>query len=316
MNEEKNNDFLLSVESFESEENTSGESVVRKKGTKSVNFASFSIILLCIAVFAYSAFSLFEIYKSNLASDVLYGDIYSDFADILNNDIIVSKNIKPQKSLLLSSSPNSPSKGGDFKPINQNTTSIKYQQSLSKLESLRSQNPDTVGYISISGTGINYPILQCSDNDYYLSHGFDRTNMKGGSIFYDYRCNPVPSLCTNLIVYGHNMSNGTMFQQLEKYTLSEELFMDGTITVYALDGIYTYEIFSVYFTDAYSDYLKMSFRGGFDLETWIQKRVELSIFKKDITIEGAKNVISLSTCINATSDGRIAVHGILIDVER
>ncbi|MBO4972197.1 MAG: class B sortase [Clostridia bacterium] len=315
MNNTKNNDFLQSVEAFQSSSSTK-ETVLKKKSSGALNPTRLLIIFLCFAIFVYSSYSLFEIYKSNLASGSLYNDIYSDFADILNNDIIVNQNIKPQKSLLLPSTPNTPSKGGDFKPIDQNTTSIKFQQSLSKLESLRSQNKHTVGYISISGTGINYPILQCEDNDYYLNHGFDNTNMKGGSIFYDFRCSPTPSENKNLIVYGHNMSNGTMFQQLENYTLNEDLFKNGTITVYAFDAIYTYEIFSVYYTDAYSDYLKISFRGNFDFEEWAKQRAELSMFKKDVKIEGTGSVISLSTCINATSDGRIAVHGILTNVEQ
>jgi len=314
------NEFLRSIDEFDMScaptAEKKRETLLRKKKSGNVSLIRIVVILLCLSVFAYSISALTEIYRSNLVSDSLYNDIYNGFADIINSGITATKSSQPSKSTLLSSSPYTPSKGGSFNTIEQGSTSLKYQQSLSKLEALRSQNDDTVGYIAISGTGINYPIVQRGDNDYYLDHGFDHTSMKSGAIFYDFRCQSSPGDNKNLIVYGHNMANGTMFQQLENFTQNEELFQNGTITIYAFDAIYTYEIFSVYFTNAYTDYLDISFRGQFDFILWAEERAELSIFKKDVKLENSSNVVSLSTCINATSDGRIAVHGVLTNVER
>ena len=318
MSNRNNAEFLTSIDSFDLscvEKEKKTDNVLKKKH-KGIDLTRLIVILLCLSVFAYSIYSLYEIYASNLESDTLYGDIYSDFADVLNNGISLKKDTVPGQSSLLSSSPYSPSKGGSFNTIEQGSTSLKFQQALSKLESLRSQNQDIVGYISISGTGINYPLLQCGDNDFYLKHGFDKTYMKSGSIFYDFRSDATPDRNKNLIIYGHNMSNGSMFQQLENYTEKEDIFQNGTITIYSFNGIYTYEIFSVYFTSAYSNYLDIAFRSDADFVKWCEDRAMLSLYKKEVTLNKDSHIVSLSTCVNATSDGRIAVHGVLTNVER
>jgi len=319
MESEKNPEFLSSIDSFDlscTEVYSDNTDTVLKKKKKGLDLTRLIVILICLAVFAYSSYSLIQIYTSNLQSESLYGDIYSSFADVLSNGISLKKDTVPSQSSLLSSSPYVPSKGGSFNAIENGSTSLKFQQALSKLESLRSQNRDIVGFISISGTGINYPLLQCADNDYYLKHGFDRTYMKSGSIFYDFRSDPIPDNNRNLIIYGHNMANGSMFQQLEHYTENEEIFKGGTITIYSFEGIYTYEIFSVYFTSAYANYLDIAFRSDNDFVAWCEDREMLSLYKKDVEFDKDSHIVSLSTCVNATSDGRIAVHGVLTNVER
>ena len=76
--------------------------------------------------------------------------------------------------------------------------------------------PDSLGWLYIPGTAISYPVMQYSDNDYYLSHAYDGSRLKAGSVFLDYRCesrfkNPIN------IVYAHNMENGTMFADVEDF---------------------------------------------------------------------------------------------------
>ena len=75
---------------------------------------------------------------------------------------------------------------------------------------LLKKNPDTVGWIKVEGTKVNYPVVQSTDNDYYLSHAFNKTANQGGWIFADYRVN-FKDFGKNTIIYGHNMNNKTMF---------------------------------------------------------------------------------------------------------
>ena len=75
---------------------------------------------------------------------------------------------------------------------------------------LLKKNPDTVGWIKVEGTKVNYPVVQASDNNYYLSHAFNKTANQGGWIFADYRVN-FKDFGKNTIIYGHNMNNKTMF---------------------------------------------------------------------------------------------------------
>ena len=77
-------------------------------------------------------------------------------------------------------------------------------------DELLSKNSDTVGWIKIDGTSVNYPVVQTSDNDYYLSHAFNKKKNSGGWIFADYRVD-FEDFGKNTIIYGHNMNNKTMF---------------------------------------------------------------------------------------------------------
>ena len=77
-------------------------------------------------------------------------------------------------------------------------------------------NDQSVGWITIDGTAIDYPVVQGDDNSYYLTHDFNNSSSIQGSIFMDYRNQPDFSDWNN-IVYGHNMDNGSMFGALVKY---------------------------------------------------------------------------------------------------
>ena len=81
------------------------------------------------------------------------------------------------------------------------------------IESLKQKNKDTVGFIKVNGTNISYPVLQSSDNEYYLRHSFDNTYSQAGWIYMDYR-NDSTLKDRNTIIYGHNMLNNTMFSEL------------------------------------------------------------------------------------------------------
>ena len=85
-----------------------------------------------------------------------------------------------------------------------------------KLEELQKENSDIIGWIEIENTNIDYPVLQCSDNDFYMNHNYKKEFSINGSIFLDkaYSWNPPSS---NLLIYGHNMKNNTMFQNLLNY---------------------------------------------------------------------------------------------------
>ena len=91
-----------------------------------------------------------------------------------------------------------------------------------QVKELQKQNSDIVGWIEIEGTNINYPVLQGTDNEYYLDHDYKHEKTAKGSIFLnkDYDWN-IPS--TNLLIYGHNMKNGEMFEDLLNYS-SEEYY--------------------------------------------------------------------------------------------
>ena len=83
------------------------------------------------------------------------------------------------------------------------------------VKAVKAQNSDTVAWLSVDGTTINYPIVQTGDNDYYLKHSFDKSIKKSGWTFMDYRNNKNMS-DTNTIFYGHNLLNMTAFGSIAK----------------------------------------------------------------------------------------------------
>jgi sortase B len=87
-------------------------------------------------------------------------------------------------------------------------------------EALRMLNPDIVGWIIVPGTNVNYPIVQGSDNEYYLYHLFDSSYSGTGAIFADYEGSPTLDGQHN-IIYGHNMFDGSMFSDIFLYTNQE-----------------------------------------------------------------------------------------------
>lgn len=85
-----------------------------------------------------------------------------------------------------------------------------------ELKALQKLNKDMAGWLTIADTEIDYPILQSTDNDYYLHHNYKNEKARAGSIFKDYR-NTNEFLDKNTIIYGHNMKDGSMFADLRKY---------------------------------------------------------------------------------------------------
>ena len=129
------------------------------------------------------------------------------------------------------------------------------------IESLKQKNKDTVGFIKVNGTNISYPVLQSSDNEYYLRHSFDNTYSQAGWIYMDYR-NDSTLKDRNTIIYGHNMKNGSMFSSL-KNILNEDWQKneDNRKIVFITEQEKAmYEVFSVYQVEDEEYFEKTSFK--------------------------------------------------------
>ena len=98
-------------------------------------------------------------------------------------------------------------------------------------EELQKINPDIVAWIRIEGLGIDYPIVQGTDNEHYLHYTFRGEANVAGSIFLDYR-NKADFSDSKIILYGHNMKNGSMFGSLKKYQDESVLLENQIVTIY------------------------------------------------------------------------------------
>lgn len=177
-------------------------------------------------------------------------------------------------------------------------------------EALRAINPDVVAWIYIEGTNINYPVVQGSDNSYYLERMFNGSHNGAGSIFMDYR-NERDLTGRNTVLYGHHMKNGTMFNQITKY--KDQTFYDDHPVGLLMtpDQNYRIEFVAGYVTDMNSDAWKMEFESDEEFSLWLGNAVSRSTFTGTAEHNGQDRVVTLSTCTYEYNDARYVLVGIL-----
>ncbi len=182
---------------------------------------------------------------------------------------------------------------------------------------LYEQNNDMVGWIRVENTDIDYPIVQADDNLYYMHKDFYKEYSYPGSIFLDFQCDFNNMYqAAHQIIYGHNMKNGTMFQQLTKYQ-DEDFFKENRyIKIETLYGIYVFEVFAAYETPVTFNYLVTDFSDREDWLEFIEVFQQKSDFETDIALSRSDVVLTLSTCTNSHKDNmRFVVHARLTNPE-
>ena len=185
-----------------------------------------------------------------------------------------------------------------------------------QVEKMRQENSDIVGWVEIEGTNINYPVLQGDDNRYYMKHNYNKEENTYGSIFLDKDYDwSKPS--SNLLIYGHNLNNGTMFQELLKYA-KEEFYKEHPIIRFTTNKEDAeYEIISVFKSRVYYKTEKNVFRYYFfvnanseaEYNEFVQNAKKASLYDIDKTAKFGDQLITLSTCSYHVEDGRFAVVG-------
>nr|WP_300003484.1 class B sortase [Tissierella sp.] len=191
------------------------------------------------------------------------------------------------------------------KPKNIVANSKKYVI-LDEFKALIEKNENTVGWIKIQNTNIDYPVVQGDDNDFYLNHDFYNRRNSQGSIFMDFRSR------ANLedkhtIIYGHHMKNRTMFNDLNFYKDEEFFKANRTFTMKSLYKEETYEIFSthIYENDPYI--IKTRFNND-EFISFIDLIKEKAEHEIDIDIEKDDKILTLITCAYDFKDARYVVH--------
>ena len=176
------------------------------------------------------------------------------------------------------------------------------------------ENNDMVGWLKIEDTKINYPVMQSKDNpNFYLKHGFDKKYTNYGCPYVQENCDmELPS--DNIVIYGHNMNDGSMLSGLTKF--KDENFWKAykSITFDTLTEHHTYEIISVFMTVAYSNssdsfkyYHFVNAETPNDFSAYINKCKELSLYDTGVTAEYGDKLITLSTCEYSRNNGRLVV---------
>jgi len=181
-------------------------------------------------------------------------------------------------------------------------------------EELLEKNNDTVGWIMVEGTKVNYPIVQTNDNDYYLDHAFNKSSNIGGWIFADYRSD-LENFGRNTIIYGHNMNNKTMFGSIPSMLKDSYLNNSDTnyIKISTPSSNSVWKVFSVYSIEPEVYYLKTNFKDE-PFERFLNTLKDRSIYNFGTEVTSNDKIITLSTC-DDTGTKRIVVHAKMINIE-
>lgn len=176
-------------------------------------------------------------------------------------------------------------------------------------------NSDTIGWIQVFGTEINYPVVQTNDNQFYLTHTFDKSYNKTGWIFADYNNKNLKNneLDKNTIIYGHNRENDSMFGTLSN-VLTKEWREDNSNTLInfsTIDKEMKWQVFSTYTIESEDNYIRTKFSSDNEYIKFLNMIKKRSIHNFDIDVSKNDNILTLSTCTNI-GEGRIVVHAKLI----
>lgn len=179
---------------------------------------------------------------------------------------------------------------------------------------LHDMNEDLVGWLYIPDTIIHYPIVQGADNSYYLTHTFDGTKNKCGTIFMD-AANREDFTSRNTILHGHNMKTGKMFGSLRRFEKKEFWEQHPYIYIIREDSIWKYEIFSSGRTTADSDVYTLEFGSDDSYASYIKKRMSGSYYDTGVDVTVDDYILTLSTCTSDTEVGRRVVQAVLVEVK-
>ena len=182
-------------------------------------------------------------------------------------------------------------------------------------KALKEKNPEIVGWILIPDTEISYPIVQGTDNAYYLNHTFEKKENYAGAIFMDANAN-ASFQDRNTIIYGHNVKHGTMFAELEKF--KEQTFFENHPYLYIFTEKQNYrcEIFSMYSTTATSASYQIQYANDTAYLNYVDMVKGLSVFPRNVEVKGKDRILSLSTCSyernGQPSELRYLLHALLV----
>ena len=270
--------------------------IKKRKRKKFFDKIVLAFIFMLLAVLCFSLYKIALWYEDNKANRET-NDNAIKVADIREGDNN-SKNINEPKN--------------KFDPY---WDFIKYPLMSVNFDELKKMNSDTVGWIFMRSSNINYPVVQTTNNSFYLNHDFNKKYNDAGWVYMDYRNNP-EDFDKNTIIYAHSRVDRSMFGHLRN-AVKRSWFEDKENHVVRLSTPKEntlWMIFSAYTINAESYYLTTDFRDDQDFSKWLNKIKTRSKFDYNTEVNSNDKILTLSSCY--TADGiRVAVHAKLIKSE-
>ena len=255
------------------------------------------ITIILISTLIYSLINIFGWFKDNnqINDEIVNIEENIDIQEVEDNENTQTINNQVKKDDLY------------WKYIKMNLINVDFKE-------LKQTNSDTVGWIQVNGTNINYPFVQTKDNDYYLEHSFYKKDNHAGWVFLDYR-NNINELDKNTIIYAHSRVNGTMFGSLKNILKSGWLNnTDNYVIKVSTEKENTlWQVFSVYSIPTTNDYIQVNFTSTKNYEEFAKMLIARSQHSFNTNITKDDHILTLSTCYSDTD--KLVLHAKLIKKE-
>jgi len=179
-------------------------------------------------------------------------------------------------------------------------------------EALNDEIPGVVGWIILENTVINYPVMQYTDNEYFLTRLPDGTTHRNGSIFLDYR-NENDFSDKSILIYGHHTRAGDMFGVLKNYRNQEFFEENPVIYLYTPEQDLKIALFAGHIAHSRRDHPPLEFETDEDFLAYIEHIRNKSVFNSDVEVTAEDRIISLVTCTYDFNNARLILAGIVVE---
>lgn len=180
-------------------------------------------------------------------------------------------------------------------------------------QNLKARNGDFSGWLSLEGTKLSYPVMDTpGDPQYYLRRDFEKQNSLSGTPFIDGESSPTDA---NVLIHGHNMKNGTMFNALMQYEDEQFWTSHPVIQFNTPFSLGDYQVLGVFVTkisgdpakDAFPYYEYAHITEEARFQAYVAKVKEMALYETGVNAVYGDQLLTLSTCDNVTDDGRLVV---------
>ena len=273
----------------------------KKRKKKKLRFRKWVIVvflLFFLSIFIFSAYKLYSWHNDNKEIETIADDVVKKTKVKEKEDTENTENVNPPDN-----------KDNDYwNYIKMSLLEVDFNELLAK-------NSDTVGWIQVKGTNINYPIVQTTDNSYYLNHAFDKTSNDAGWVFMDYR-NDAVNFNQNTILYAHSRLTGSMFGSL-KNILESSWYTNKNNHIIRLSTPTEntmWQVFSVYTIPKESYYITPNFNNNEAYQEFLNTMKSRSEVEFSAEVNANDKILTLSTCKDNFGN-RVVMHAKLIKRE-
>ena len=187
-------------------------------------------------------------------------------------------------------------------------------ENMQKVINLKQENEDIIGWIQIDNTIIDYPVLQATDNNYYLTRNYKKEKSKYGSIFAKSECD-IKNNNSNVIIYGHNMKDEQMFNTLLKYENKNfydehkeiKIATESEESKYSIVSVFKSRVFYQDEKDVFRYYNYTKFDNEEEYNTFIKKCKEIQLYDTGVSAQYGEQLVTLITCEYSQINGRMIV---------